>query len=78
MSRALAKAVERHRKTSAEMIAVLKRDYPVGGLISWDRHGIHSGTVVLHSCGERIKVRNERSEKEFWIYLHSIVGVSQF
>jgi len=77
MSNALAKAVQRHRKTSAAMIAVLERDYPVGGLISWERNGVHSGTVVMHSRGERIKVKNDRSGKEFWIYLYSIIaGVS--
>ena len=74
MSKALKKAVERHRKTSAEMVEVLERDYPVGAPISWDRHGVRSGTVVMHSCGKRIKVRNEVSGKEFWIYLYSIVS----
>jgi hypothetical protein len=72
MSKALTKAIDEHKKTAAEMVRVLKRDYPEGGPIRWDRNGIHSGTVVMHSGGKRIKVRNERTGKEFWIYAYSI------
>lgn len=41
--------------------------FPPGASVSWDRNGLHHGTV--DSIGySRISVRNERTGATYWIY----------
>ena len=70
---ALAKALELRRKAGAAISAAMKARYGEGAPISWDRHGIHSGSVVMLGHYDRVKVRNERTGKEFWIYANAIL-----
>ena len=74
MSAALMKAIGRRDEAEVAMVRVLEREYPVGAEVAWCRNGIHRGTVVMHSRGDRIKVKNERSGKELWIYCYSITS----
>lgn len=68
----LSHALERRRSAEEVVAATLKRQYPVGGGIKWERNGIHFGEVVQHSGHDRIKVRNKRTGNELWIYATAI------
>ncbi len=72
MSRHLKKAVGREVSAAEEVVRVMERDYPVGSEIEWNRGGLHGGTVLSHSRGSRIKVRNERTGRELWITAYHI------
>ena len=73
MSIALARALERERKAEDDVERVLRRDYPLGAQLKWKRGSLQSGVVLQHGQGDRIKVRNERTGREFWIYAFSVV-----
>lgn len=58
---------------------VLKNDYPIGSRVRWLRGsntGLRrcAGHVVMHSYGDRIKVRNETTETEYWIHSYDIIA----
>lgn len=75
MSKALAKAIEARDKADDDITRILVQDYPVGDPITWDRNGIHTGVVVMHSSmGQQIKVKSSKSGKEYWIYCDGIVS----
>jgi hypothetical protein len=77
MSKALAVALERRREAEAEVERVLRRDYPPGTTLSWKKNGIHEGVVSDKASGDRIKVKNERTNREFWIYAYCIVDAME-
>lgn len=50
-------------------------EYPVGGLIEWERgKGVQCGTILgLHfRNGLRLRVRNVRTGKEYWITFYDV------
>jgi hypothetical protein len=73
MTSSLTKALELRRKASDAIAAAMKSRYGSGARISWNRHGVHTGSVVMLGYEDRVKVRNERTGKEFWIYAHDIL-----
>lgn len=72
MSIHLQKALGRERNAASEVVRVMERDYPVGSEIEWERGGLHGGTVLSHSRGTRIKVRNEKTGREVWVTAYHI------
>jgi hypothetical protein len=73
MSKALAVALEHRREAEDKIERTLRRDYPLDAQVAWKRNGIHDGIVIQHGCGDRIKVKNIQSGREFWIYAYCIV-----
>ena len=74
MSECLQAALDRKNNAESEVFKILKRDYPPGTPINWERGGSHTGVVVTNTdYGGRIKVRNIETEKEYWIYASDIV-----
>lgn len=73
MSKALVVALERRREAEDRVEHVLRRDYPPGTPVSWKKNGIHEGIVLDKASGDRVKVKNERTNREFWIYAYCIV-----
>lgn len=42
--------------------------FPLGGEVRWDHHGHdQSGIVILHGADDRLKVRNDKTDKVVWI-----------
>lgn len=73
MSKSLAVALEKRDKAEQNVEKVLRRDYPVGSEVTWKRNGIHRGVVVHEGSGDRVKVKNDKSGFEYWIYAYCIV-----
>lgn len=73
MSKALAKALDRRSKANDNITRVLKRDYPVRRKVTWRKNGLHSGHVLDHDYGDRIKVANKRTKNAVWISAYDIV-----
>lgn len=74
MSESLVRALDRRLLAERDVMEILRRDYPVGHRVAWERSGVHEGIVVSHGYDDRIKVRNTRTRKEFWIYAFHIVN----
>jgi hypothetical protein len=77
MSKALAVALSRRHEAEVEVERILRRDYPPGTPVSWKKNGIHEGVVLDKASGDRIKVKNERTNREFWIYAYCIVDAME-
>lgn len=73
MSAALEKAIKHRAEASRNVGAILKRDYPLEAKVGWSRNGYHQGVVVHHDGHGRIKVKSDRSGKEYWIGCEYIV-----
>lgn len=73
MSKALARALTDRSKAEAQVDRILKRDYPPGAEVVWKKNGIHKGIVIQNGYGDRIKVKNERTNREFWVYAYTII-----
>jgi len=76
MSKALVRALACRSKAEAEVGRVMKRDYPPGTEVRWKRNGIHEGVVLDNGYDDRVKVRNARTSREFWIYAYCIAELS--
>jgi hypothetical protein len=72
MSKALARAIDCRDKAERRVDLVLKRDYPPETSLKWMRNGLHEGVVIQNGYGDRIKVKNDRTGKELWIYAWNI------
>lgn len=74
MSESLSLRVALRRRDDAEKLIemALKRDYKPGMSVAWERNGMHFGAVVMNGYGDKIKVRNRNTGKEFWIYAAAI------
>lgn len=73
MSKALAVALERRREAEDKVERTLRRDYPPGAKVVWKKNGVHEGIVLDKASGDRIKVKNEQTHREFWIHAYCIV-----
>lgn len=74
MKRRTRLATENLRAAEARLAAAIVADYPVGSQILWDHHGHHQlGRVIGHS-GDKIKVNNLRTGRQYWIYSFHIAG----
>lgn len=74
---ALSDAREALFRAERRITEVLKTQWPVGSTIQWRRGGslpmaIQIGVVTQHSGGNRIKVRNGLTDREFWIHDYDI------
>lgn len=72
MSRLLTKTLTKLHKAEVHAEGVLRREYPVGERVRWERNGFHEGVVTQHGYALNIRVKNAKTEKEFWISAHSI------
>ena len=52
---------------------VVRRTLPVGEPTAWVRNGKHVGVVILHGYKGRLKVRNNLTDREYWIYAFDII-----
>lgn len=68
MSRALVEAVNGAHEAKKNVGNILRRDYPVGAEAAWMR-GKHTcrGRVVAHGYRDRVKVKNDLRDSEYWI-----------
>lgn len=73
MSKALKEALDRRKKAEDDVERVLRRDYPPDTEVEWKKNGLHEGVVLANGLGDRIKVRNRSTGREFWIYAYCIV-----
>lgn len=56
------------RKASENLHRVLRAEYPVGAKVRWVyQQQPRSGTVIAHSFGDRIRVRNDYTGQTLWI-----------
>lgn len=70
----LREALARRRQAERKVAEVLDLLYPPGAAIQWEVGGIRQrGIVVMNCYADRIKVRNERTNKERFIYASNIV-----
>jgi hypothetical protein len=69
-TRALRNALRRKRAAETAIAEILKRDFPVGTFCHFlgARSIVYPATVTMHGYGDRIKVRNEHTATERWIY----------
>lgn len=75
MSKALHRAIERRAKAELAVHAIMVRDYPKGAPIRWLGTGaIYNGIVLDHGHGDRIKVTNDKTGAELWIYAYRITS----
>lgn len=56
---------------------VLIEDYPVGAEIRWQMGAdctspIYTGTVLMHGYSDRVQVRNDRTQREYWIHAFKV------
>jgi hypothetical protein len=68
----------RERDVAEQRVATLLQElWPVGSPIRWARGFApthwQSGHVVSHGSGDRIKVKNEQTQREYWIHAHDIM-----
>lgn len=73
MSKALALALERRLEAEKQVERVLRRDYPPGTRVTWKKSGIHEGVILDDASGDRVRVRNARTGREYWIYAYCLV-----
>lgn len=74
MSNELTLALKARGDANEKIAEILKRKYPPGCSLAWEYNGIpQQGVVVRNGYGDRIKVRNFHSGKEYWIYAYRIV-----
>jgi hypothetical protein len=59
----------------AEIARVLKAEYPRNTPVRWKRNGIHEGVILAHSGGDRVMVRNARTNRDLWIYAYCIADL---
>lgn len=53
--------------------------FPEDKAITWKRgrgDGVKYGHVVMHGDGERIKVRNDDTGKDYWITLYDVLNAN--
>lgn len=74
MSKRLAKALAERARAEKNIESALKKEYPPGAPIRWARNGVHSGSVILNGYIDRIKVRNERTGRELWVYADAVLS----
>lgn len=74
MSELLAQALLEQHEAEVHLSSILKEEYPVGATVTWEKNGIHIGEVVANAYGDRIKVWNSHTDKEYWIYAYCIVN----
>ncbi|MGY3392969.1 hypothetical protein ACVWW6_005560 [Bradyrhizobium sp. USDA 3311] len=68
MSSKLVVAAAMRRKAEQNLHKVLREEYPIGGKVRWVYNGhLRNGTVITHSYGDRIRVRNDLSGATYWI-----------
>lgn len=72
----LSQALQRRRRAERDVQDALAREYPEGAAATWRRNGIHHGQVVMVAY-DRLKVRNERTGRELWIYAYDLVGATR-
>jgi len=48
----------------------IKNTFPVGASIEWRRRGATQEGEVLNQSHDRVLVRNNRTGKEYWIYVY--------
>ncbi len=54
---------------------IIHEAYPEGSYVNWWRGGVQYGTIThnsKHRCGDRFRVRNEITGKEYWITFYDI------
>ncbi len=69
-------ALQEVREAEKRACAVILKNYPAGSDVAWAR-GRHTqyGTVLFTSdyrAGDRFKVRNDATRKEYWITFYDI------
>lgn len=56
------------RKASENLHKVLRQEYPIGAKVRWVyQQQPRNGTVIAHSFGDRIRVRNDYTGQTLWI-----------
>lgn len=67
-------ALQERQRANENLERVLRECFPVSAPIAWEcNKAICHGVVVTHAYGERIKVRNEVSNTEYFIHAYRIV-----
>ena len=69
-------ALKARRVAENRVVTTLRELYPLESPIRWmhgTQNGICEGHVVMHCCYDRIKVHNERTGKDVFIYAYCIV-----
>lgn len=57
-------------------IALFRRRHQVGGVVAWKKRSagkICFGTITLVDYGDRLRVRNATTDKEYWIAAWQVV-----
>lgn len=74
MSAALIVAHSMVRKASENLHKVLRQEYPINSKVRWVyRQHLRNGTVIEHSFGDRIRVRNDLTGKTLWISAYDVL-----
>jgi hypothetical protein len=75
MSERIRLLLDNRRAIECMIAKQIVRDYPIGEQIEWTNDGHrYSGHVVRHCHGDRLRVRNEKSGRERFIYAYQIVS----
>lgn len=64
------------RAAKEDLQTVVAEVFPIGADVHWEKGGHRQhGKVTLHGHrGGRIRVENERTQKEYWITMYDVVG----
>ena len=69
-------ALQEVREAEKRAAIVMLNHYPVGSDVAWDRGGhTQYGTILVtnnYRAGDRFKVRNDATGKEYWITFYDI------
>ena len=72
MNKEIAKLLETAKLANCKLYAEIAEMYPPCTAIKWRRGDyIYHGEVMLTSL-DRVKVRNDRTATEYWIYISDI------
>ena len=69
-------ALETIADAKQEVLSVMQSEYPIGSRIAWSvprSAYAGEGSVLRHGHGERIKVHNDATGKDYWICLSRVL-----
>ncbi|NKE69857.1 hypothetical protein [Candidatus Manganitrophus noduliformans] len=64
---------DQQRSADRDLYDAIEKYFPIGASISWKRGGYRQEGKVIRTYDERIKVRNNRTKKEFWIHIYDVL-----
>ena len=75
---AIKAAIRKVRAAKEDLNAEVAEEFPLGGEVSWEKHGHTQHGIVLNHGGigraGRLRVENGRTSTRYWITMYDVLG----